>query len=178
MQTPRCERGAAKEKSVKNGTGRHSTSQSSTQEKCCKRCRRAFKPERLAQIYCCARCRNAAVKARLRARSGDLKPRRRRLVLPHREAVTFGQKKPIKTKAIFGPLPRHFRCPVIDFLRRSEDLLRLVISVECRNYPPVYRRPALQGDDIIIESYADGYPKLPASLDRRGCNPFTNRGAT
>ena len=70
----------------------------------CKRCGRAFKRERVEQKYCNARCRNAAVKARLRARSGDKRPSKRHLVLPHREAVTYGQKKPIKSKAIFDPL--------------------------------------------------------------------------
>ena len=93
----------------------------------CKRCGRAFKRERVEQKYCNARCRNAAVKARLRAKSGDLKPHRRHLVLPHREAVTFGQKKPIKTKAFFDPLAVNFQAPVIDFLQRGAELLSLVV---------------------------------------------------
>ena len=77
----------------------------------CKRCGRAFKRERVEQKYCNARCRNAAVKARLRARSGDKKPSKRHLVLPHREAVTFGQKTPTKSKAIFDPLACNFQAP-------------------------------------------------------------------
>ena len=132
----------------------------------CKRCGRAFKRERLAQKYCCARCRNAAVKARLRARSGDNTPGRRRLVLPHREAVTFGQKTSTKTRAIFDPLACDFRRPVIDFLRRGDELLKLVVRIETRSYPPLYRRPPLRGDDYPVEFYADGLPKLPGFLQR------------
>jgi hypothetical protein len=133
----------------------------------CKRCGRAFKRERLEQKYCCARCRNAAVKARVRARSGDKKASRRHLLVPHREAVTFGQKKPTKTKAIFDPLQVNFRLPVIDFLRRGDDLLSLVVQIECWRYPPLYRRAPLRGDDVELEYYPDGLPKLPAFLDRR-----------
>jgi hypothetical protein len=29
------------------------------------------------------------------------------------------------------------------------------------------RAPALSGDDVQLEYYEDGYPKLPACLDRR-----------
>ena len=134
----------------------------------CKRCKRPFKPERLAQKYCGARCRNAAVKARLRARSGDLKPHQRHLLLPHPEAVTNGQKTPTKTKAVFNPLAVNFQAPVIDFLRRGAELLDLVVYIETRKYPPRYRRPPLRGDDVIIEMDADGFPIMPAFLRRGG----------
>src|SRR6476659_4983102 len=86
----------------------------------CQRCRRAFKRDRVEQKYCSARCRNASVKARLRARSGDLKPRRRHLVVTHREAVTFGQKKPTKSKRNVDLLTVDFRRPVIDFWGRRD----------------------------------------------------------
>jgi hypothetical protein len=122
------------------------------------------------------------------------------VALPHREAVTFGQKKPIKTKAIFDPRPRHFRRPVIDFMRRSDDLIRLVSSVECRDYPPVYglrrlRNGLINGifadlDELLVyqrglaelqgdyplEYYEDGYPKLPTFLDWGGRKPFKADG--
>ena len=136
-----------------------------TQAKC-KRCKRHFKPERLEQKYCGARCRNAAVKARLRARSDDLKPHRRHLLPPHREAVTFGQKKPTKAKAFFGPLAVNFQAPVIDFLHRGDELLNLVVYIETRKYPPCYRRPPLNGDDIVIEMDADSVPIMPEFLRR------------
>jgi hypothetical protein len=87
--------------------------------------------------------------------------------------VTFGQKRSAKTKLIFAPIPRSFRRPVIDFLQRSA-WLRLVIAVECEDYPPFYRQPrrsALNGDDEELlgelEYDPDGHPKLPAFLDRR-----------
>ena len=134
----------------------------------CKRCGRAFKRERVEQKYCNARCRNAAVKARLRARSGDLKPHRRHLLPPHREAVTNGQKTPVKTKAFFDPLAVNFQAPVIDFLQRGAELLRHVIAVECWNYPPIHRRPPLNGDDAVIEIDAGGFPVMPAFLRRGG----------
>ena len=137
----------------------------------CKRCQRPFRRERLEQKYCCVRCRNAAVQARLRARSGDLRPAKRHLLPPHREAVTFGQKKRAKTKAIFDPLAVNFRGPVIDFLQRGDDLRRRVVAAECWNYPPRYRRPPLNGDDVQLEYHDDGYPKLPAFLDRRKETP-------
>ena len=104
----------------------------------------------------------------MRARSGDLKPHRRHLLLPHREAVTNGQKKPTKTKAFFDPLAVNFQAPVIDFLQRGAELLRRVIAVECWNYPPIYRRPPLNGDDAVIEIDADGFPVMPAFLRRGG----------
>ena len=170
---PRCKRGRSKSVQLHRSNTDDDTTQewdealNSNPKPKCKRCGRAFKRERLAQKYCCARCRNAAVKARLRARSGDNTPGRRRLVLPHREAVTFGQKTPTKTKAIFDPLACNFRRPVIDFLRRGDDLLKLVIRTETRSYPPLYRRPALGGDAYPVEFYADGFPKMPSFLRRR-----------
>jgi hypothetical protein len=136
-----------------------------TQAKC-KRCQRAFKRERVEQKYCGARCRNADVKARLRARSGDLKPHRRHLLLPHREAVTFGQKTPTKSKVIFDPLACNFQRPVIDLLQRGDELLKLVIYIETRRDPPRYRRPPFNGDDAVIEMDADGFPTMPAFLRR------------
>ena len=132
----------------------------------CKRCGRVFKRERVEQKYCNARCRNAAVKARLRARSGDKKPSKRHLVLPQREAVTNGQKKPVKTKAFFDPLTVNFRHPVVDLLQRGGELRRHVVAVECAKYPPRYRRPPPNGDDIVIEMDADGFPVMPAFLRR------------
>ena len=140
-----------------------------TQAKC-KRCQRAFKRERVEQKYCGARCRNAAVKARLRARSGDLKPHRRHLLLPHREAVTNGQKTQVKTKAFFDPLAVNFQAPVIDLLQRGAELLDLVIYIETRKHPPRYRRPPLSGDDITIEMDADGFPVMPEFLRRSPAN--------
>ena len=141
----------------------------------CKRCKRAFKRERVEQKYCNARCRNAAVKARLRARSGDKKPSKRHLVLPHREAVTNGQKKPVKTKAFFDPLTVNFRRPVVDLLQRGDELRRHVVAIECATYPPICRPLAyvtdytapLSGDDVEFKFHNDGYPALPVFLDRR-----------
>ena len=132
----------------------------------CKRCGRVFKRERVEQKYCNARCRNAAVKARLRARSGDKKSSKRHLVLPHREAVTFGQKTPTKSKAFFDPLAVNFQAPVIDFLQRGAELLNLVICIETRKHPPRYRRPPLNGDAAVIEMDDDGFPIMPAFLQR------------
>jgi hypothetical protein len=132
----------------------------------CKRCKRAFKRERVEQKYCNARCRNAAVKGRLRARSGDKKPSKRHLVLPHQEAVTFGQKKPTRSKAVFDPLAVSFQAPVIDFLQRGAELLSRVIYIETRKHPPRYRRPPLNGDDIVTEMDADGFPVMPGFLRR------------
>jgi hypothetical protein len=34
-------------------------------------------------------------------------------------------------------------------------------------------RPELQGDDYGLEYYEDGYPKLPACLDRRPKLPIS-----
>jgi hypothetical protein len=170
MQTPCLEQGAAKETKGDQEYAVTNLSQALNQAKC-KRCHRSFKRERLGQKYCCARCRNAAVQARLRARSGDSKPRRRRLVFPQREAVTFGQKKQAKTKAIFDPLPRNFRRPVIDFLQRGEDLRRLVIAIECWNYPRYPRPPLVASHAAVpngdtVEFDAGGFPVMPGFLRR------------
>ena len=82
--------------------------------------------------------------------------------------MTFGQKKPIKTKAFFDPLTINFQAPVIDFLQRGAELLSLVVYIETRKYPPSYRRPPLNGDDAVIEIDADGFPVMPAFLRRGG----------
>ena len=94
---------------------------------------------------------------------------RRHLVLPHREAVTFGQKTPTKSKVIFDPLACNFQRPVIDLLQRGDELLKLVIGIETRRHPPRYRRPPLNGDDAVIEMDADGFPIMPAFLRRTSC---------
>jgi hypothetical protein len=76
-------------------------------------------------------------------------------------------------------------------LGRGAELLKLVIAVETWNYPPPHRLPRRLENGLIhgtfeteealeryqrelaesqapeIELYDDGYPKLPACLDRR-----------
>ena len=71
-----------------------------------------------------------------------------------------------KIKAGFDPLLVNFRRPVIDFLQRGTELRRHVVAVECATYPPVYRRPPLSGDDVIIEMDADDFPVMPEFLRR------------
>ena len=167
------------------------TTTSSKPKIICKRCKRAFPPERLAQKYCSARCKNAAAVARLRARSDYTKPRRRHLVGVRPEGLTFGQKKPIKTGAKIDPLSVNFRRPVTDFRGIGPDLLNLAIAVETLNYPPLRRLPQRLENGLLngifsneaereryqrelaesqppeIEIDADGHPILPAVLDRR-----------
>jgi hypothetical protein len=152
-------------------------------DQACKHCGRVFKRERQDQKYCRARCRNAAVKARSRRKSGDTRVVKRRLPLPHREAVTFGQKKAAKTKANFAPQHPNFSRPFIDLLDRPSlyadrspviaedvrlrwtDLLRRVVRDE---YPPRYRRPPPKADDVVIETDATGSLVMPEFLRRRG----------
>ena len=74
--------------------------------------------------------------------------------------MTNGLKKSAKTKSILDPLTVNFQAPVIDFLRRGDDLLRRVIAAECW-HPPIHRRPPLNGDDAGIEMDADGFPIMP-----------------
>jgi hypothetical protein len=154
-------------------------------DQACKHCGRLFKRERQDQKYCRARCRNAAVKARSRRKSGDTKAVKRRLPLPHREAVTFGQKRATKSKANFAPRLPDFRRPVVDLLDRPSlyadrppeiaedvrlrwaDLLRRVVRDECANYPRRYRRPPVKGD-VVIETDATWFPIMSAFLRRRG----------
>lgn len=43
----------------------------------------------------------------------------------------------------------------------------LQIAPQTRSTSKLWDGPPLQGDDYPLEYYADGYPKLPAYLDRR-----------
>src|SRR6185437_8458252 len=104
----------------------------------CKRCSAEFKPIRVAQVYCSRKCRVADAVAR--HRSDYTKP-----------DPTIGAEKRLRG--------------VSDSPNALSDGSTVV-------WPTTYdlRGPtpgALRGDDIELEYYEDGYPKLPACLDRR-----------
>ena len=107
----------------------------------CKRpgCGQTFRPKRLAQRYCSTPCRKADFKRRSRAIE-------KRPPSPH--ATALPEKRPPRLRA---------PCSIA------------VAASEKEPPPPVrlWAGPPLQGDDYPLEYYEDGYPKLPACLDRR-----------
>jgi hypothetical protein len=125
----------------------------------CDRCRGEYRPKRQAQSYCSRECKRAAAYGRERFAAGTKGRRRRRL-----EASD----KPLAT-----PLPGSVRNGVFSSIE----------TVACKPTTGAFDGPtmvwperdfhagptpgALQGDDVTLEYYADGYPKLPACLDRR-----------
>ena len=112
----------------------------------CNRCGLEVRRKRLAQVYCSKQCRDSA--AKVRQRSADTS----------------------------RPLPRE---------RRSADMASNLATTASRDQaemspgvtllvPDTYvsladclTTGALRGDDYPLEYYEDGYPKLPACLDRR-----------
>ena len=101
-------------------------------------CGETFRPKRQAQRHCSASCRDLA-KKRLK-RSGDKAPN------------TI-------------PVARSGDTPLSDFPTGSGNGPTMVWPE--RDTQPWPTPGALRGDDVQLEYYEDGYPKLPACLDRR-----------
>jgi hypothetical protein len=55
---------------------------------------------------------------------------------------------------------------VVRWCARHGSNVQEVTAIERANFPPLTRAPRSPGPDIELE-YEDGYPKLPAPLDRR-----------
>ena len=104
----------------------------------CRRCSTWFDPKRLAQVYCSRRCRVADAVSR------------------HRSDYT----KPDPTTGAEKRLQGVSQAP-----RALSDASTMVWANrdERRGLTP----RALQGDDVTLAYYEDGYPKLPVCLDRR-----------
>jgi hypothetical protein len=106
----------------------------------CKRhgCGQTFRPKRLAQLYCSTPCRKADFKRRDRVQ---------RSVPEASPATTLPEKRPprLQTPPSVSPGAPEKEIP---FVR-------------------LWDGPPLQGDDYHLDYYEDGYPKLPACLDRR-----------
>ena len=100
--------------------------------------RRQFSPKREAQAYCTKRCANAATQRR--KRSGDIGLAPSLIARGGDTAAT--------------PHPEAF-----------SDGSTAVWPTRDEQHGPT--PGALQGDDYPLEYYGDGYPKLPACLDRR-----------
>ena len=114
-----------------------------TESLVCKVCGLAVRKKRRAQKYCSAKCQDVAKKRRRRARTGDA-------IGGYREAGT-DQSESVDPKE------------VLDTDLGGQPLYSAP-SQEVRQGPTP---GALQGDDYQLEYYEDGYPKLPACLDRR-----------
>ena len=107
----------------------------------CDVCTRRFLPKREGQRHCSTRCRNNAAQR------------------SHRDKQT-------STEAMTGK-------PLAPSPRRSDDKPSAPHPRHAAPVPaPSYGwgnpgDPPLQGDDYPLEYYDDGFPKLPACLDRR-----------
>jgi hypothetical protein len=118
----------------------------------CKRCGIVVRRKRLAQKYCSKACANAATKQRSRQRSGDMDGAATTLL----GSGDVARENTNEINELAGP-----------------------ISEGYDKWPQEYRNPlhgtnqdgstpgALQGDDFPIELDANGFPELPACLDRR-----------
>ena len=105
----------------------------------CINCGAPFRLKRKAQLYCSPACRKAAWhKANRSVATAEG-------VSPQRRSVAAAVDAPGAALA-----PYVWPCPP----RGIEELNRPTPG-------------ALQGDDVQLEYYEDGYPKLPACLDRR-----------
>jgi hypothetical protein len=107
----------------------------------CEHCGRAVARVREAQRYCSKRCSVAAAVARHRQRSPV-------------EVLTEDRPMSGTGRSAYSPQPPSST--------RPQPTVR-----EFTNGPTP---GALQGDDYPLEYYDDGYPKLPACLDRRACS--------
>ena len=101
-------------------------------------CGETFRPKREAQRFCSELCRDADKKHR--KRSGD------KTATPAR-------------------IPRSGDMPATELPTGFWDGPTLVWPERDFHHGPT--PGALQGDDYPLEYYEDGYPKLPACLDRR-----------
>jgi hypothetical protein len=104
----------------------------------CKRCSAEFTPIRVAQVYCGSRCRDAAKKHR--KRSGD------------------------KTSPLIS-VARSGDTPLSDASAAFSDGSTFVWATTYDLDGPT--PGALQGDDYPLTYDENGFPELPACLDRR-----------
>jgi hypothetical protein len=105
----------------------------------CRHCSQTFRPKRVVQRYCSTSCRKADFKWRGRLQ---------RSVPEASPATTLPEKRP----------------------PRLQTASSAPVGVLEKEIPPpvkLWDGPPLQGDDYQLEYYEDGYPKLPACLDRR-----------
>ena len=105
----------------------------------CKRCGQVATRKRRAQVYCSKRCRDAD--AQRRKRSADISAD----LLPERRSADGD------SEALEAGL-RPYVWPTLE---------------ESKLNPDGSTPGALQGDDYQLEYYEDGFPMLPACLDRR-----------
>jgi hypothetical protein len=104
----------------------------------CKRCSAEFEPIRKAQLYCSRKCRVADAVDR------------------HRSDYKKAGATPASEKRLQAPS---------DSPTGLSDGPTMVWPERDFHVGPTLG--ALQGDDVELEYYDDGYPKLPACLDRR-----------
>jgi hypothetical protein len=122
----------------------------------CKRCGNEVRRKRLAQVYCGRQCSDAAKKARKRRRSGDA-------IRPATPLLGSGD-APLDNIKEINALDGAF-FGGMGLYRRPE------LSHHHAGPTP----GALQGDDYPLTYDADGYPELPACLDR--CKPRIEKAA-
>jgi len=106
-------------------------------------CGATFRPKRQAQRHCCSQCRVKDAMARYRSDNKNPDPTR----IPRSD----------NTPASEAPTPFS-----------NGSTMVWPESPSMRGLNPDGSTPgALQGDDYGLDYFEDGYPKLPACLDRR-----------
>jgi hypothetical protein len=125
----------------------------------CDRCRGEYLPKRQAQSYCSRECKRAAAYGRERFKAGTQGKRRRRLKASDKPLATplagsvrnraFSSIETVACKPTIGA----FDGPTLVWPER--------------NYTQGPIPGAIHSDDYLVEYYEDGFPKLPACLDRR-----------
>jgi hypothetical protein len=137
-----------------------------TEQRKCVRCGDDYRPQRQAQEYCTQSCRRDAAYGRERFASATKGRRRRRIEASDKRLATtlpgsfrneaFSSTETVACKPTIGG----FRGSTMVWPEESRNPLH-------GSNPDGSTPGALQGDDYPLTYDENGYPELPACLDRR-----------
>jgi hypothetical protein len=119
----------------------------------CKRCGNVVRRKRLAQRYCSKACANAETQKRKRRKQATRSGDDLGACTPLLGSGDGAYVKPLIILSNFRPR------------KGGLPLAKVAVSIELGFGDP--RDEPLQGDDYPLTFDADGYPELPACLDRR-----------
>jgi hypothetical protein len=121
----------------------------------CQACGRPFIATRPWQGYCSNTCAN---RDRQKRRRQAQKCRDSRPAVP----------SPTKCRDTVQATPLRPSAPILHVKNRSSTVAKPSPAEDLPLKPsPLDSKPVLSGDDVELEYYEDGYPKIPACLDRR-----------
>ena len=165
----------------------------------CERCKTEYRPQRRAQSYCSRDCRRQAAYGRERFKKGTRGPRRKRLEASETlqrkgdfSSSKTGWYRPTNwidelNQAVANEIDQAYwtrekRNWPIDLMGGQRNRLKspkLAVDLKvCRTVLNTERllkdeAPGLPANATDLEFYEDGFPKLPACLDRRPKLPIS-----